>query len=115
MASCLAEWLEWVLGLLLIPQRLTVPAGGQRRREWRVAALTSPGRRLAGPCPNSSSYLSGARHGTRMTLLAGTLLGLSSLLRALSLARIGCAKVKSRELMVEKSFEIPADQNWKHP
>lgn len=28
LASCLAEWLEWVLGLLLIPQRLTVPAGG---------------------------------------------------------------------------------------
>lgn len=64
LASCLAEWLEWALGLLLIPQRLTVPAGGQGRREWRVAALTSPGRRLAGPCPKNFAYLSGARQGT---------------------------------------------------
>ena len=29
MVSCLVEWLEWVLGQLLIPQRLTVPEGGR--------------------------------------------------------------------------------------
>lgn len=46
----------------------------------------------------------------------GPLWGPSGLLPALSLARIGSARVKNRELMVEeRSFEIPAHQNWKHP
>lgn len=50
-----------------------------------------------------------------MGLLASTLLETSALFLALSLARVGCARVMSRELMVEESFKSQAQWNWKHP
>lgn len=49
-----------------------------------------------------------------MGLLANTLLESSALFLALSLARIGCARVMSRDLMIE-SFKSYARWNWKHP
>ena len=59
LASCLVEWLEWALGPLLIPQRLTVPAAGQRRKEGKTAALLSS--LQAGgwlhPAQHSSTYV----------------------------------------------------------
>lgn len=49
-----------------------------------------------------------------MGLLDNTLLESSALFLALSLARIGCARVMSRDLMIE-SFKSYARWNWKHP
>lgn len=40
LASCLTEWLQWVLGPLLIPQQLTLLAVGRRKREKRRSALS---------------------------------------------------------------------------
>lgn len=40
LASCLAEWFQWVLGPLLIPQQLTLLIAGRRKGEKRKSALS---------------------------------------------------------------------------
>lgn len=117
LASCLAEWLEWALCLLLIPQRLTVPAGGAEEEggvesSSHVSRLEAS-RALLRPVP---PMFLGQDIGASNDPAWDPLWEPSGLLPALSLARIGSARVKNRELMVEeRSFEIPAHQNWKHP
>lgn len=111
LASCAAgaEWLERVLGPLLIP-----PASAclRRARWWRGERrgeqhVFPPGRRLVWPCPAQLYTFQGPDMRLAMRLLASTLLDLCP---SLCLAR-----VTSREPMEEKSFKIPAHWNWKYP
>lgn len=90
-------------GACLNPSAADCPTGSwgkgaeEEQGEDGSPRVSSPGSLRARP---------GASNGT-----AGcALLEASALLPALSLARVGCAGLPSRELMMEKSFEIPAHQ-----
>lgn len=78
LASCLAGWLEWVLGPLLIPSVTACLGragwwGGERRGE-QPCLLSRQEAGVALSC--TAPHLSRARHETSNGLLAGTLLDL---------------------------------------
>lgn len=117
LASCLAEWLEWVLGPFLIPSSPACPGRGWRRREKGRAASSQlqAGGWCALPCAVLPTF-QGQDVSPAMELLASTLLESSTLLPAQTWPKVGGAGFTSRELMMEKkSFKIPAPWNWKHP